>query len=205
MREYCGINLQTRDFYVGSTANIKRRLKAHEEKDRVGGSEVFWLIGEEHEDDDRTEEQFYLDFYFRFPGCLNLSSTSKLGNCHNRDFSETHRSRLSKSLQGNTNGSANKGQKRSQKKRQFGVKPKDPEAVKKKLSEIKILHHQQNPKAKSDAKKAGLIGHISRWSQGLDGVYPATLEYRTALSSDFLDYLCEYGDWKLFLKLCSSA
>jgi hypothetical protein len=108
MRTYCGINLKTKDFYIGSTTEITRRLKSHEDSKRVGEN-VFWLISEEHDDPDREEEQFYLDFYFGMDKCLNLSGNSKLGNNQGIIFTDSHRESLSNSMEGNTNGKNGKG------------------------------------------------------------------------------------------------
>ena len=192
MREYCGINLGNGDFYVGSTADIERRLKAHEDKERVGKGVVYWLVGDEHEDDYRTEEQYYLDFYFRSPGCLNLSGNSLLGNGNGRIVSEETRERMSQAALGNTKGKANKGQKRTHKRRYFGRVSNTPTATRQKQREAKI--RVRGPRQSLNAQKAARLGHLSRWG-GFNDVYPATREFRTALSSDFVDYFAAYGWW----------
>lgn len=108
MRTYCGINLETREFYIGSTTQLSRRLTSHEESNRVG-EKVFWLISDEHDDPDRLEEQHYLDFYFGMDKCLNLSGNAKLGNNNSVIVTDSHKQSLSKSAVGNTNGSGNRG------------------------------------------------------------------------------------------------
>lgn len=110
MQEYCGINLKTKSFYIGSTKELSRRLQSHEKSNRVG-DQVFWLIGDDHDDPQRGEEQHYLNFYFNFKGCLNLSPSSQLGNApplHSK-ASEKRKNKLRESMKGNTNGSSNRG------------------------------------------------------------------------------------------------
>lgn len=119
MRTYCGINLDTKDFYIGSTTNISRRLKDHEESGRAG-ERVFWIISDEHDDPERFEEQYYLDFYFRMDKCLNLAGNAKLGDNYGRVFTESHKKAIGQSKIGNTYGSANKG-------RRFYYDPKTKE------------------------------------------------------------------------------
>jgi len=112
VREYCGISLSDRSFYIGSTKEINRRLRAHEKANRIGGP-VLWLIGSEHEDPLRAEEQYYLDFYFNFQGCLNLSPNSQLGNFppSNSRISEAEKEKISLRLRHNKHGAANAGSK----------------------------------------------------------------------------------------------
>lgn len=180
------------NFYIGSTSDIPRRLRGHEENQRVGEGVVYWLVGDEHDDDNRTEEQFYLDFYFRSPGCVNLSGNALLGNHQGRIVTDEHKNNLSIALQGNDNGKYNKGQKRSHKRRQFGRVSKTPTQTRQKQREAKI--RARGPKQSLDAQKAARLGHLSRWG-GFNDVYPASREYRTALSSDFIDYFATYGWW----------
>jgi hypothetical protein len=112
MQEYCGIDLNTKSFYIGSTKEISRRLKEHEKSQRVGEN-VFWLIGSEHYDPDRAEEQFYLDFYWDSFLCLNLSPNAQLGNHppEKARRSQKTKDKMSNAMQGNDNGRGNKGSK----------------------------------------------------------------------------------------------
>ena len=112
MREYCGIDLNTRRFYIGSSKEISRRLKTHEKTGRLGEN-VYWLIGLEHDDPNRTEEQFYLDFYWDTKLCLNLSPSSQLGNAppaKAKKSAET-KAKIAAKAKGNKRGKANKGSK----------------------------------------------------------------------------------------------
>ena len=89
MYTYAAINLTNKKFQVGSTVDFKRRQKEHLERKgdlefqrslRKDPNNFFWLVSEDDGLSTRDEEQFYLDFYFRSPGCLNLSGNSKLGD-----------------------------------------------------------------------------------------------------------------------------
>lgn len=191
MREYCGINLSNGNFYVGSTTELSRRLQTHESSQRLGDGVVYWLVGEEHEDDNREEEQFYLDFYFRSPGCLNLSGNSLLGNNQGQIWTKERRENAAKAKQGNTNGRGNKGKRH--KKRTFNRKLSAPEATYGKR--CKSQKQRAETKAgKENILRAGRVGALSRWG-GFNGYFPASLEYRTALSSDFVNYFSAYGWW----------
>lgn len=112
MREYCGIDLNTRRFYIGSSKEITRRLKVHEKTGRVGEN-VYWLIGLEHDDPDRNEEQFYLDFYWDTKLCLNLSPNSQLGNAppSRAKKSSKARAKMAAKAKGNKRGTVNKNSK----------------------------------------------------------------------------------------------
>jgi hypothetical protein len=194
LQEYCGINLSTRKFYVGSTTDTPRRLSGHEANQRLGEGQVYWLVGDDHEDDYRTEEQYYLDFYFRSPGCLNLSGNSMLGNHQGRIVTDETRERLSLSLEGNDNGKYNKGQKRSHKRRLFGrLDTHTPEKTRKKQSTSQ-KKRCETAEGRRNVSFAGRIGALSRWG-GFNGTFPESLEYRTALSSDFVNYFATYGWW----------
>ena len=112
MHEYCGIDLKTKRFYVGSSKDIAKRLKVHEKTGRVGDY-VYWLIGSEHDDPDRVEEQFYLDFYWGTKLCLNLSPNSQLGNAPpgRAKKSPEARAKIAAKAKGNIRGRINKGSK----------------------------------------------------------------------------------------------
>jgi len=112
MQEYCGVDLRTKKFYIGSTKDLSRRLATHEKTQRIS-ADTFWLIGLEHDDPNRTEEQFYLDFYWDTPLCLNLSPNSQLGNAppSRAKKSLEARAKIATKAKGNTKGRINKGSK----------------------------------------------------------------------------------------------
>jgi group I intron endonuclease len=79
---YLAINLKNKKFQVGSAKDFKRRQKQH-----LGCKEdypfyralskepdnFFWLVSEDDGEENRIEEQFYLDFYHGTDWCYNLN------------------------------------------------------------------------------------------------------------------------------------
>jgi hypothetical protein len=79
---YIGLNLKTKRFQVGSTTDFPRRYKQHLERDmnpefnrplQKNPQGFYWFIGEDDGNDDRSEEQYYLDFYTGSQWCTNIN------------------------------------------------------------------------------------------------------------------------------------
>lgn len=82
MFTYAGINLTNKKFQIGSTTDFDRRYSQHlKSKDnpefhnalRKNPSNFYWFISENDGLDDRSEEQYYLDFHFGSSWCYNLN------------------------------------------------------------------------------------------------------------------------------------
>jgi len=87
MNTYAVVDVTDKTFYIGST-KTKTRPFEHVSKNghenwrlrqaKSHGHQFFVFVSEDDGlgDKDRSEEQFYLDFYFGTPWCLNLSDTA---------------------------------------------------------------------------------------------------------------------------------
>ena len=82
MITYAAINLTNKKFYVGSTKNFVSRQKTHLKSSedypfqnslRKDPDNFYWIVSEDDGLDDRSEEQFYLDFYCGSMWCYNLN------------------------------------------------------------------------------------------------------------------------------------
>ena len=82
MITYAAINLTNKKFYVGSAQNFASRQKTHLKSSedypfqnslRKDPSNFYWIVSEDDGLDDRSEEQFYLDFYCGSMWCYNLN------------------------------------------------------------------------------------------------------------------------------------
>jgi hypothetical protein len=82
MFTYVGINLNTKKFQVGSTTDFPRRYKQHLKNDmnpefnralQKDPERFYWLISEDDGNLDRSEEQYYLDFYTGSFWCTNIN------------------------------------------------------------------------------------------------------------------------------------
>jgi hypothetical protein len=82
MLTYAGINLRTKKFQVGSTTDFERRLSQHMTRDmnpefnralQKNPSEFYWIVSEDDGFNDRSEEQYYLDFYCGSVWCYNIN------------------------------------------------------------------------------------------------------------------------------------
>ena len=84
MKTYAVLDITDKTFYVGSTKSDTRPFehvtkKGHENwrlrQAKAHNHEFFVFVSEDDGlgDKDRSEEQFYLDFYFGSPWCLNLN------------------------------------------------------------------------------------------------------------------------------------
>lgn len=80
MITYFAINLSNKRFQVGSTTDFSRRVKEHLNSEmnpefhrplRKNPENFFWLVSEDDGLQDRSEEQFYLDFYYGTEWCYN--------------------------------------------------------------------------------------------------------------------------------------
>jgi hypothetical protein len=85
MFTYVGINLKTKKFQVGSTTDFPRRYKQHLKSDmnpefnralQKDPQGFYWLISEDDGNPDRSEEQYYLDFYTGSLWCTNINQNA---------------------------------------------------------------------------------------------------------------------------------
>ncbi len=82
---YTAINLTNKKFQVGSTTDFFRRCTEHHRSDmnpefhralRKNPENFYWVQGEDDGLDDRSEEQYMLDFYFGTPWCYNSNPSA---------------------------------------------------------------------------------------------------------------------------------
>jgi predicted GIY-YIG superfamily endonuclease len=82
---YVGINLTNKKFQVGSTTDFERRCKEHHNSDmnpefhralRKNPENFYWVQGEDDGLDDRSEEQYMLDFYCGSMWCYNSNPSA---------------------------------------------------------------------------------------------------------------------------------
>lgn len=85
MITYIGLNLKTKRFQVGSTTDFPRRYKQHLKSDmnpefnralQKDPEGFYWFISDDDGRTDRSEEQYYLDFYTGSQWCTNISSNA---------------------------------------------------------------------------------------------------------------------------------
>ena len=85
MITYAAINLTSKKFQVGSTIDFERRCKQHHNSDMnpefnralsKKPENFYWIVGDDDGLNDRSEEQYYLDFYCGSPWCYNLNSSA---------------------------------------------------------------------------------------------------------------------------------
>ena len=95
---YLAINLTNKKFQVGSTNNFDRRCKEHhtgkgdlefQRSLRKNPENFYWVVSEDDGLDNRSEEQYYLDFYCGTAYCYNHNPSAgcppvniKRGNEH---------------------------------------------------------------------------------------------------------------------------
>jgi general stress protein YciG len=88
MYTYIAIDLESKKFYIGSTKSFSHRQKRHLRGDiqlpfqsalKKRPDSFFWFVTENVEDENREEEQYYLDFYTGSPWCYNLNSSATGG------------------------------------------------------------------------------------------------------------------------------
>jgi hypothetical protein len=132
MNTYLAINVTNKKFQVGSTVQPETRIKQHlNSKDetpfyhslRREPSNFYWIIGVDDGlgKDDRSDEQFYLDFYCGTPWCYNLNpfasrGPDRTGQKQPEGWGEEH----AKKLRGRPNPGAsiaNKGKVKSEEER----------------------------------------------------------------------------------------
>ena len=80
MITYAAINLTNKKFQVGSTTDFERRCKEHHAEKgnlefqrslRKDPENFYWIVGDDDGLTDRSEEQYYLDFYHGTAWCYN--------------------------------------------------------------------------------------------------------------------------------------
>lgn len=86
MITYAAINLTNKRFQVGSTTDFDRRYKGHLRGDmnpefnrslQKDPNNFYWVVSEDDGLDDRSEEQFYLDFYCGSMWCYNKNPNAE--------------------------------------------------------------------------------------------------------------------------------
>ncbi len=87
MITYVPINLTNKKFYVGSTVDFYKRQKSHLNSNenypfqnslRNNPDNFYWVQGEDDGLDDRSEEQYMLNFYFGTPWCYNINPNASV-------------------------------------------------------------------------------------------------------------------------------
>ncbi len=88
MKTYMAIDfLKSKKVYYGSSTDPLKRQKQHLTTDfkspfhdALRSRQFYWVISEDDGLDDRSEEQFYIDFYHSSEWCYNLSQHAVGGN-----------------------------------------------------------------------------------------------------------------------------
>lgn len=86
MITYIAINLTNGKFYIGSTSNFEKRQKSHlTSKENYPfqnalrkNPESFYWVKAEDDLNDRSMEQYYLDYYFGSEQCYNLNPLAEV-------------------------------------------------------------------------------------------------------------------------------
>jgi len=114
MITYLALNVAKKKFQVGSTVNFPRRQKSHYRDNntipflndlRKSPESFFWFVSEDDGLEDRSEEQFYLDFYFGSEWCYNLNpSAVNPPNLSGHTFSKETLEKRSESRKGSNYG-----------------------------------------------------------------------------------------------------
>jgi hypothetical protein len=90
MKTYLAINLTNKKFQVGSSIQPEVRIKQHlNSKEEIpfyrslrrGPNNFYWVVGMDDElgENDRSDEQFYLDFYHGSIWCYNINQFATRG------------------------------------------------------------------------------------------------------------------------------
>ena len=90
MKTYLAINLTNKKFQVGSSIQPEVRIKQHlNSKEEIpfyrslrrDPGNFYWVVGMDDElgENDRSDEQFYLDFYHGSPWCYNINQFANRG------------------------------------------------------------------------------------------------------------------------------
>lgn len=114
MYTYLAVNLVKKKFQVGSTTDFERRQRQHLRDDntipflndlRNNPEHFFWFVSTDDGLEDRSEEQFYLDFYTGTPWCYNLNPNSEAPpNLSGHKFKDETLKKRSRSRKGNNYG-----------------------------------------------------------------------------------------------------
>lgn len=132
MKTYLAINLTNKKFQVGSSIQPEVRIKQHlNSKEEIpfyrslrrDPGNFYWVVGMDDElgENDRSDEQFYLDFYHGSPWCYNINQFAsrgpdRTGKKQPEGWGEEH----AKKLRGRPNpgaSAANKGRVKTEEER----------------------------------------------------------------------------------------
>jgi hypothetical protein len=94
---YAAINLTNKKLYVGSTVDFEARCEKHHRNKgdlafhrslRKDPANFYWIVGDDDGLTDRSEEQYYLDFYHGTAWCYNLRPSAESGGdtCSNTSW-----------------------------------------------------------------------------------------------------------------------
>ena len=114
MYTYLAVNIAKKKFQVGSTQDFPRRQRSHLRDEntipflndlRRNPEEFFWFVSPDDGLNDRSEEQYYLDFYTGSPWCYNLNPNAEAPpNLSGHKFREETLEKRSQSRQGKNYG-----------------------------------------------------------------------------------------------------
>ena len=85
MITYAAINLTNKKMQVGSTTDFERRCREHHNSDMnpefhralcKDPENFYWIAGDDDGLNDRSEEQYYLDFYYGTAWCYNSNPSA---------------------------------------------------------------------------------------------------------------------------------
>ena len=181
MITYQAINLTNKKFQVGSTTDFPRRCKEHHKGKgdlefqrslRKNPENFYWVVSEDDGLEDRSEEQYYLDFYCGSMWCYNHNPSSEAPPSHlgtggpthhlyGKKWGESRRHALSLAIRGENNPF-------------YGCKHTEDSKQKQRASQTGKKHGPRSEEARgkmSEAKK-GRTGDLCPASKRCEVTFP---------------------------------
>jgi hypothetical protein len=161
MITYIALNLTSKKFQVGSALNFKQRYKQHREGKgnlefqrslRKNPENFYWIVSEDDGLDDRSEEQYYLDFYCGTIWCYNLNPYA---TAPYYEWTPERREQRSQKMLGQGNPMFGK---RGEDSPHYG-KPRPPEAIAKTAEKLRgRVVSQETRDRQSQVRQGHLLG-----------------------------------------------
>lgn len=164
MITYIALNLTSKKFQVGSTVNFNRRCKEHYENKgnlefqrslRKNPNNFYWIVSEDDGLEDRSEEQYYLDFYCGTIWCYNHNPNA---DAPYYEWTPERREQRSQKLRREGNPMFGK---RGENSPNFG-KPRPPEAMAKTAEGLRNRKVSQQTREKQSQVRQGVLFWVNR-------------------------------------------